>query len=82
MWEMKSKLDLMWIDRGTWQRRRPWWPRTCRVTGDWLWLQPAYCNTVMFTGPGEPVLLQTWCSVEAFVWLQLKGSAVSELLVD
>lgn len=53
--------------------RRAWWPVQSCVSGDWLWLTRGYRNRFMITGPGEPVVIDNWLSVEEYTWLALKG---------
>lgn len=49
-----------------------WLPKTCHVSGKKLWLENAYRETAIFTGPGDPIFENRWYSKVEFLILNLK----------
>ena len=44
-------------------------PRQCAVSGQRIWLEPAYRGTRVITGPGTPVVEHYWINrIEFMIW--------------
>lgn len=66
MWYGES----MWRDRAVWSMMFCWFPVKCHITKRFMWLKMAYCGTLMFHGPGEPVTDFRWHDPEQhLIWL-------------
>lgn len=59
--------------RGHWSRRRSWWPRRSCVSGHWLCFRTCHRHRLVITGPGEPVVIDSWISEQEYLWFVLKG---------
>ena len=49
-------------------------PRKCYITGKALWLEKAYKQTAMYTGPGDPVFEHRWYDKNEFIKYKLLNS--------
>lgn len=49
------------------------WPQKCHITGKTLWLETAYRQVAMWTGPGEPVFEYRYYDKNEFLIAKLKG---------
>jgi hypothetical protein len=72
----------MWMDevydifnsRATWQLKFVWWPQSCSLSAERLWLCWAYKGTAVYTGPGEPVFeYQYHSTTEHIIWQLKRG---------
>lgn len=59
--------------RGT-HIRFVWFPQKCRITGKRLWLEDAYVQIAMYTGPGEPIFEYRWYDKDEFLISKIKGN--------
>ena len=50
-----------------------WFPTICHISGRVMFLELAYVQTAMWTGPGEPVFESRWYDKHEYVKAQLKG---------
>lgn len=48
-------------------------PKKCYITGKTLWLENAYKQTAMWTGPGEPMFEERWYEKNEFLLARIKG---------
>ena len=48
-------------------------PRRCHFTGRILWLEHAYQQTSMLTGPGDPIFDYRWYDKDEFLLAKIKG---------
>ena len=48
-------------------------PRKCHFTGKWLWMEKAYQQVAMWTGPGDPVFEERWYDKKEFLIARIKG---------
>lgn len=48
-------------------------PKKCYITGKILWLEYAYKQTAMWTGPGDPIFEYRWCDKTEFLVARIKG---------
>lgn len=48
-------------------------PRKCHITHQWIWLEYAYRQTAMWTGPGDPVFENRWYNRTEFLIERIKG---------
>jgi hypothetical protein len=66
MWYGES----LWSVRARWELLFCWFPRRCAISKKLIWLDFAYCGTLGFAGPGEPVIEHRWHDAdEHLVWL-------------
>jgi hypothetical protein len=49
------------------------WPKRCYISGKLLFLQYAYKQTAMWTGPGDPVFEHRYYDKNEFLIAQIKG---------
>ena len=61
------------LDRAETELKWALWPRRCHVSGQWLWLTPAYRAMYVITGPGDPAIWYRWYSRDEMLVLKLKG---------
>jgi hypothetical protein len=59
--------------RGT-EMKFLFFPRKCHITGKILWLEYAYKQTAMYTGPGDPVFDHRYYDKTEFLIERLKGN--------
>lgn len=59
--------------RADWLLKFSWLPQRCCKTGKLIWLRKSYRGTVVWTGPGEPVVETRWVDKDRFLILKLKG---------
>ena len=50
-----------------------WIPKTCYVSGKLIWLEYAYKETALWTGPGEPLLEYRWYTKHEYIIARLRG---------
>jgi hypothetical protein len=50
-----------------------WFPKKCHFTGKVLWLQNAYKQTSMLTGPGDPIFEYRYYDKNEFLVARIKG---------
>lgn len=50
-----------------------WTPKKCHITGKKLWLEYAYMQTGLWTGPGDPLFEYRWYDKEQFLIARIKG---------
>ena len=48
-------------------------PKTCHISGKRIWLEKAYRQTAMWTGPDDPVFEYRWYDKNEFLAARLKG---------
>ncbi len=48
-------------------------PKTCAISGKYIWLRYAYKETNMYTGPGDPIFGYMWYDKDAYLIAKLKG---------
>ena len=48
-------------------------PRRCFLSNKQLWFRRAYCQTAMWTGPGDPAFEHRWYDPREFLIAKLKG---------
>ena len=47
-----------------------WLPQTCELSGKRIWLKYAYSLTIIYTGPGKPVMHSRWHDKNAhIIWM-------------
>ncbi len=51
-----------------------WAPKKCHLTGKKLWLQKAYKQTAMWSGPGDALFEYRWYNRTEFLIERLKGN--------
>jgi len=62
--------DELWSTKASWELRYCWFPRKCAISNQWLWLDMAYCGTLILTGPGDPIVEYRWHDAhEHLIWL-------------
>jgi len=68
---LDNTMSLMYFyHRCQWKLDFLWRPRRCSLTKKILWLEQAYCGTVMWTGPGEPVFEHVWHDYDQhLIWI-------------
>ena len=49
------------------------WPKTCAITGKTLWLEHAYKQTAMWTGPGNSEFEYRYYDKNEFLIAKIKG---------
>ena len=49
------------------------WPKQCYISGKILWLEYAYRQTAMWTGPGDPVYENRYYYKDEFLVGKIKG---------
>lgn len=49
-----------------------WLPKYCHFSGQRLWLQYAYRQTAMYTGPGDAIFEERWYSKNQFLLARIK----------
>lgn len=49
-------------------------PKKCHTTGKTLWLENAYKQTAMITGPGTPIFEHRWYDKDIFLIEKIKGT--------
>ena len=62
-----------WLDRSQISLTRPWYPQQCVLTKKWLWIKPAMLIRRVITGPGTPVIIDSWIEPKAYTMQTLKG---------
>ena len=50
-----------------------WFPKRCYLTNKILWLEKAYKQTAMWTGPGDPVFENRYYDKNHFLLAKIKG---------
>lgn len=50
-----------------------WIPKTCYVSGKLIWLEYAYKETALWTGPNEPLFEYRWYNKQEYIIARLKG---------
>lgn len=50
-----------------------WFPKTCQLSGKRIWLEKAYKQTAMWTGPGDAIFDYRWYNKDAFLIAKIKG---------
>ena len=50
------------------------WPKKCHITSRTIWLERAYKQTAMWTGPGDPAFEDRWYDKAEFIIQRLKGT--------
>lgn len=50
-----------------------WLPQKCHITSKKLWLENAYKQTAMWTGPGDSIFEYRWYDRDEFVIARIKG---------
>ena len=48
-------------------------PKKCFITGKLIWLQLAYKQTSLLTGPGDDIFEYRWYNKDEFVIARIKG---------
>jgi len=48
-------------------------PKKCHITGRTLWLEYAYKQTAMWTGPGDAIFEHRWYDKTEFLVARIKG---------
>lgn len=48
-------------------------PKKCHITGKTLWLERAYKQTAMWTGPGDPLFEYRWYNKKEFLIAKILG---------
>jgi hypothetical protein len=62
--------EQLWAEKSVWELKFCWFPRHCAITHKFIWLDMAYMGTLMFTGPGEPLIEHRWHNVhEHLIWI-------------
>ncbi len=64
--------DLL-LQKAKWRRCFSWVPHKCKLSNKLIWLSWAYKGTVIYTGPGEPVIEFYWIKQNEFLIAQIKG---------
>lgn len=73
-WVVKMRLaDDGFYERANWILKFSWLPQRCCKTGKPIWLKKGYKGTVIWTGPGDPVVESRWLEKDRFLILRLKG---------
>jgi hypothetical protein len=49
-------------------------PKKCHTTGKILWLEKAYKQTAMLTGPGDTIFEYRWYDKDIFLIEKIKGT--------
>lgn len=62
-----------YYDRAVWYLKFAWLPRRCEVSNKLIWLTRAYKGTVMWTGPGDPIIEHKWISKQEFLFSRMRG---------
>ena len=60
--------------RIVWRRTFAWWPRKCAVTSKLIWLKPVWKGTIIWTGPGEPIIEDSFLSEGEYLMNRLRGT--------
>jgi len=50
-----------------------WIPKTCYVSSKLIWLEYAYKETAMYTGPDSPAFEYRWYTKHEYIIARLKG---------
>lgn len=66
--------DEMFYDRAVWYLNFAWRPRRCDRSGAIIWLTRAYRGTVMWFGPGEPIMEHRWLTKDQYILGKLRGN--------
>jgi len=48
-------------------------PRYCHLSNKFIWLEYAYRQTAMWTGPGDPLFEYRWYNKDEFLIARIKG---------
>lgn len=66
--------------RTIWEKHFCWLPKRCVYSNRLIWLEMAYKGESVFTGPGDPALIQHWAKRNEYIIAMLKGLVPTEPL--
>lgn len=68
--DLDDMWDNWWHTRADWKLRFCWFPRRCELSGKSIWLDLAYCGTLVITESDVAGVEYRWHDVnEHLIWL-------------
>lgn len=64
--------DAFW-SRAVWRYKFSLWPKRCKISRKYIWLQYAYQGIAVWAGPGEPAIECGWLTSEEYLLAAIKG---------